>query len=107
MVHSQSLFESDGPLLYIYIYIFMCVTLRNAISRAPGGGARYEFKMASLAVTWVLSSKSGRTKRQRSAQVYCIVLPRKAYYGSQVVCSLCISRDISAVNGQHDRAMRI
>ena len=40
--------------------------------------------MASLVVTCMPSSNIKRTKRQRSGQVYHILLIRKAYYSSQV-----------------------
>ena len=68
------------------------------------------FKMATLAVTWMPSSNFWLTNSQRSGQVYRIVLPREAYYSSQVnknLCSLCISKDMSAINEWHDRAMHM
>ena len=49
-----------------------------------GVPTRHVFKMASLAVTWMLSSNLWRMKSQRSGQVYYTVLPREAYYSSQV-----------------------
>ena len=65
-----------------------------------GADTRHVFKMASLTVTWMPSSNSWRTKNQRSGQVYHIVLPREAYYSSQVssLCSLCISKDMSGAH---------
>ena len=51
---------------------------------ASGPGASHVFKMATPTVTWMPSSNSWRRKRQRSGQVYCIVLSSKAYYTSQV-----------------------
>ena len=49
-----------------------------------GAPTWHVFEMASLAVTWMPSSNLWRTKSQRSGQVYHTVLPRKAYYSSQV-----------------------
>ena len=49
-----------------------------------GAPTRRMFKMASLAVTWMPSSNLWHTKSQKSGQVYHIVLPREAYYISQV-----------------------
>ena len=56
-----------------------------------GAPARHVFKMASPAVTWMLSSNLWRTKSRRSGQIYHIVLPREAYYSSQLsrVCERC------------------
>ena len=55
-----------------------------------GAPTRYVFKMESLA--WIPSSNMRRTKSQRSGQVYHIVLPREAYYSSQVsrVCVVSV-----------------
>ena len=76
-----------------------------------GAPTKHVVKMASLVVTWMLSSNLECTKRQRSGQVYHILLLRKAYYSSQVsrVCvySLCISRDMSAINGRHVRVIHL
>ena len=57
-----------------------------------GAPTRHMFKMASLAVIWMLSSNLRRTKSQRSGQVDHIVLPRETYYSSQVsrVCVLSL-----------------
>ena len=63
---------------FIYIYVYLSVTLSRP------RGASHVFKMATLTVTWMPSSNSWRRKRQRSGQVYCIVLSSKAYYSSQV-----------------------
>ena len=46
-------------------------------------GASYVFKMATPTVTGMPSSNTWRRKRQRSGQVYCIILSSKAYYSSQ------------------------
>ena len=60
---------------------------------------RHVFKMASLAVTWMLSSNLWCTKSQRSGQVYHIVLSREAYYSSQVstVCVTSVQVEIRAL----------
>ena len=42
------------------------------------------FKIASLAVTWMLSSDLRCTNSHGSGQVRYVVLPRKAYYGSEI-----------------------
>ena len=57
-----------------------------------GAPTRHMFIMASVAVTWTLSSNLWHKKRQRSGQVYHIVLPREAYYSSQVskVCEVFV-----------------
>ena len=55
-----------------------------------GCNVRLMFKMASLAVTWILSSNLWCTKSQRSRQIYCTVLPRKAYYSCQAI-SVCVA----------------
>ena len=57
-----------------------------------GAPTRHVFKMASLAVTWMPSSNMWRTKSQRSGHIYHIVLPREAYYSSQVsrVCVVSV-----------------
>ena len=72
-----------------------------------GAPTKHMVKMASLVVTWMPSLNLERTKRQRSGQVYHTVLPRKVYYSSQVsrVCVACMSRDTSAINGRHVRAI--
>ena len=49
--------------------------------RAP---TKHVVKMASLVVTCMPSSNLEHTKRQRSGQVYHLLLLRKAYYSSQV-----------------------
>ena len=53
-------------------------------------GARHVFKIASLAVFWVLSSKLWQTKSRRSGQICHVVLSREAYYSSQV-CKNCVA----------------
>ena len=55
-------------------------------------GATHVFKMATLTVTLMPSSNSWRRKRQRSGQVYYIVLSSKAYYSSQFsrVCAAAL-----------------
>ena len=49
-----------------------------------GAPIKHVVKMASLVVTCMPSSNLKHMKRQRSGQVYHIVLLRKAYYSSQV-----------------------
>ena len=78
--------------------MYICASHLGMQSARPQG-ARHVFKMASLAVTGMLSSNLECTKRQRSGQVYHIVLPNKAYCSSRSLCSLCVNRDISAING--------
>ena len=57
-----------------------------------GAPTRHVFRMASLAVTWMPSLNLWCMKSQRSGQVYGIVLPREAYYSSQVsrVCVVSV-----------------
>ena len=63
-----------------------------------GAPTRHVFKIASLAVSWMLSLNLWRTKSQKSGQIYRTVLPRKAYYSSTCM---------SAINKRHDQAMRM
>ena len=49
-----------------------------------GAPTRQVFEIASLAVTWMSSSNLWPINRQRSGQVYHIVLPREAYCSSQI-----------------------
>ena len=58
-------------------YMHICMGLYGPLTRQV-------FEMASLAVTWMSSWNLWPTNRQRSGQVYHIVLPREAYYSSQV-----------------------
>ena len=48
-----------------------------------GAPSKHVVKMASLVVTCMPSLNLERRKRQRSGQVYHILLLRKAYYSSQ------------------------
>ena len=61
-----------------------------------GAPTKHVVKMASLVVTCMPSSNLKRTKRQRSGQVYHILLLRKAYYSSQVsrVCVASVSVEL-------------
>ena len=61
-----------------------------------GAPTKHVVKMASLVVTCMPSSNLKCTKRQRSGQVYHILLLRKAYYSSQVgrVCAASVSVEI-------------
>ena len=68
--------------IYTCICKYVCVTLRNTISRALGGK---EWVQNGISIaTWIPSSNLERTKRQRSGQIYHIVLPRKVYYSSRI-----------------------
>ena len=80
--NNRDLWASESQLAFIYIYIYLSVTLSRP--RGGGGGASHVFKMATPTVTWMPSSNSWRRKRQRSGQVYSVVLSSKAYYSSQV-----------------------
>ena len=61
---------------------------------------------SSLVVTWKPSLHLWHT----IGQDYYIGLQRETYYSSQVsrlnLCSLCISRSVSAINGWHDHVER-
>ena len=64
------------------LHTWQCIILYISLwSPCP---ARQVFRMASLAVTWMLSLNLWCTKSQRSGQDYRTVLPRKVYYSSQV-----------------------
>ena len=88
--NNRDLWASESQLafiyiyIYIYMYIYMYIYLSVTLSRPRGGGASHVFKMATPTVTRMPSSNSWRRKRQRSGQVYCVVLSSKAYYSSQV-----------------------
>ena len=57
-----------------------------------GVPTKHVVKMASLVVTYMMSSKLKHTKHQRSGQVYHILLQRQAYYGSQV-SRICVASE--------------
>ena len=61
--------------------------------------SKHVCKMVSLAVAWMLSSNLWRTESQRSEHIYHTVLPRKAYYRSQVsrVCVASVWVQIRAL----------
>ena len=80
--NNRDLWASESQLAFISIYVYMYIYLSVMLSRPRG--ASHVFKMATPTVTWMPSSNSWRRKRQRSGQVYCIVLSSKAYYSSQV-----------------------
>ena len=67
-----------------------------------GAPTKHVVKLASLVVTCMLFSNLKRTKRQRSGQVYHVLLLRKAYYSFQVskVCVASVRVEISAINGR-------
>ena len=50
-----------------------------------GAPTKFMFKMASLAVTWMLSLNVEHTKDQRSGQAYHTVLQRMDYCSSRVI----------------------
>ena len=89
--------------LCIYIYIYICISVHHTV---PASGGKPRVKMASRAFTW-MSSKLWRRKRQRSGQIYYIILSSKAYYSSQSLCSHSVSRDTRAGDGWHNRASSI
>ena len=74
--NNRDLWASESQLAFIYIYL--------SVTLSRPRGASHVFKMATPTVTWMPSSNSWRRKRQRSGQVYSVVLSSKAYYSSQV-----------------------
>ena len=61
-----------------------------------GAPTKHVVKMASPVVTCMPSLNLKRTKRQRSGQAYHILS-----MVSKSLCSLCMSRDMSVINGRH------
>ena len=70
------------------------------------------FKMATPTVTWMPSLDSWRRKRQRSGQVYCIVLSRRLttvprlVEFAQLLCKQRYEPVARAGDRRHDRAIK-
>ena len=75
--NNRVLWAQQSQLAFISIYTYIRT-------------AKHMFKMASLAVFWVPSSKSWRAQSQRSGQICHEVLSRETYYSSQV-CRVCVA----------------
>ena len=83
----QLILHSISASVY-YIYVYVCVTLRNAISGASRG--RLVFKMASPPVTRIVTLQFWRTKDQKFGQVDHLVLPKLACYSSNTI-KVCVA----------------
>ena len=79
--NNRVLWAQHSQLAFIYIFLYI---------KFARTSARHVFKMASLAVFWVPSSKSWRAQSQRSGQICHEVLSRETYYNSQV-CRVCVA----------------
>ena len=81
--NNRDLWASESQLAFIYFYIYILyiiISVRHAFT-ASGGKPRVQ-NGDSDGYTDAVFELLPR-KRQRSGQVYCIVLSSKAYYSSQ------------------------
>ena len=73
--NNRLLCAQQSQLAFIYIYLSIRPYVRTTKFGPPR--AKHVFKMASLAVFWVPSSKSWRARSQRSGQICQEVLSRE------------------------------